>query len=136
MFEKNNLISLWHISSLVKVRHKDTNRKIRTIFLIDHCAWILIPNSLQEMHSPFNSMFGSYHLRLHMCLLCCCRNHFWNHKCIWTQFFLSFFSRAYHKIKECSMREISPEPITSTSVVLLVARFYWGTRHVQCEQSS
>ena len=32
---------------------KDTNRKIRTTFFIDYCVWILVPNSLQDMHSAF-----------------------------------------------------------------------------------
>ena len=34
------------IQRLVKdISYKDTNRKIRTIFFIDYCVWILVPNS-------------------------------------------------------------------------------------------
>ena len=39
--------------------HKDTNRKIRTTFFIDYCVWILVPNSLQDMHSAFWTRFIS-----------------------------------------------------------------------------
>ena len=40
---------------------KDTNRKIRTTFVIDCCVWILVPNSLQDMLSTFCARLTSPH---------------------------------------------------------------------------
>ena len=51
-----NLVTIFIWSVLptylsVVVVIKDTNRKIRTTFFKHYCVWILVPNSLQGMHS-------------------------------------------------------------------------------------
>ena len=64
---------------------KDTNRKIRTTFYIDYCVWNLVQIPSKTCTAPF--VHGSHRLILHLCLLHCCWNPFWNHRCIWTRFF-------------------------------------------------
>ena len=56
----NNLytfsFSLGPVSDLVKILF---NRKIRTTFFKDYFVWILVPNSLQDMHSVFGARLTS-----------------------------------------------------------------------------
>ena len=55
--------------------NKDINRKIWTIFFIDYCVWILVPNSYNKTGAACCSL----HLRCHLYLMRCW-NHFLNHR--------------------------------------------------------
>ena len=64
-------------------------RKIRTTFFIDNCVWILVPNSKQDMHDAYCAQLTSPQTSPVFTVLLL--EPFWNHRCIWTRIFWSFY---------------------------------------------